>query len=106
MIFFLSFYFLNKPLKAAVTVCPYVWLCVYVCVRLCVPVCVCEQAAPGMVPLGPLHMTLFMVTPLTAFSSLQVPSGLVAWTYTNGSWWMVTIWETEEDRKRVTHVLY
>ena len=87
-------------------VCVHVWLCVYVCVRLCLSVCVCEQAAPGMVPLGPLHMILFMVTPLTAFSSLQVPSGLVACTYTNCSWWMVTIWETEEDRKRVTHVLY
>ncbi len=34
---------------------------------------------------------LLIKTPLGVYSSLQVPSSVVCFTYTKGSWWMVTI---------------
>lgn len=46
---------------------------------------------PGMVSLGPVQNTFFTGSPLMVNSSLQVPSAWVGFTYTKGSWWMVTI---------------
>ena len=47
---------------------------------------------PGMVSLGPVQITFLINTPFNVISSLHVPSRLVGFTYTKGSWWMVTIW--------------
>ncbi len=46
---------------------------------------------PGMVSFGPVQITFLIKTPLSVYSSLQVPSSVVGFTYTKGSWWMVTI---------------
>lgn len=46
---------------------------------------------PGMVSFGPVQITFLIKTPLGVYSSLQVPSSVVGFTYTKGSWWMVTI---------------
>lgn len=51
-----------------------------------------------MVSLGPVQITFFIKTPFNVISSLHVPSACVGFTYTNGSWWMVTIYN-RRDRK-------
>ena len=51
-----------------------------------------------MVSLGPVQITFLIKTPFSVISSWHVPSGMVGFTYTNGSWCMVTIcsrWDRE-----------
>lgn len=40
---------------------------------------------PGMVSFGPVQITFFIRTPFGVYSSLQVPSNVVGFTYTKGS---------------------
>lgn len=40
---------------------------------------------PGMVSFGPVQITFLIKTPLGVYSSLQVPSSVVGFTYTKGS---------------------
>lgn len=40
---------------------------------------------PGMVSFGPVQITFFIKTPFGVYSSLQVPSNVVGFTYTKGS---------------------
>lgn len=51
-----------------------------------------------MVSLGPVQITFLINTPFNVISSLHVPSGRVGFTYTNGSWCIVTIYN-RWDRK-------
>lgn len=58
--------------------------------------CVHHQTElPGMVSLGPVQKTFFTGSPLMVNSSLHVPSACVGFTYTKGSWWIVTICEVK-----------
>ena len=61
-----------------------------------------QTELPGMVSLGPVQKTFFTGSPLMVNSSLHVPSACVGFTYTKGSWWIVTICEEKHKHPLVS----
>lgn len=61
-----------------------------------------QTELPGMVSLGPVQKTFFTGSPLMVNSSLHVPSACVGFTYTKGSWWIVTICEVKHKHPLVS----